>query len=183
MNHYRFSISWTRILPDGSVANVNQAGIAYYNKLIDALLANGIEPIVTLFHFDVPQTIQNLGGFTNDVIVDYFEAYANLVFSLFGDRVKTWITINEPFIVCTIFYGSGWLSPVIQPVTGISEYLCGHNALKAHTVAYRLYRKRYAARFGGKVGISLNSNFYYSDANNVNDVERALEFEVIAFDL
>lgn len=136
------------------------------------------QKIVTIFHFDLPQTIQNLGGFTNDVVVDYFEAYADLLFRSFGDRVKMWLTINEPLIFCTLIHSNGWLSPTIEPFTGISEYLCGHNALKAHAVAYRLYQKKYAARFGGKVGISLNSNFYYSDTDNVGDVARALEFDV-----
>lgn len=178
MNHYRFSISWTRILPDGTLASKNQAGIDYYNNLIDTLLANGIQPVVTLFHFDVPQSLQNLGGFTNEAIVDYFEDYADLAFKSFGDRVKTWIIFNEPSIFCSYFYGAGWLSPVIKTLPGISEYLCGHNALKANAVAYRLYQKRYASRFGGQLGVSLNANFYYSDTNNDDDVKRALEFEV-----
>lgn len=178
MNHYRFSLSWPRILPDGSLASVNPAGIAYYNKLIDALLANGIQPIVTIFHFDLPQAIQNLGGLTSEIFVDYFESYVDLVFSLFGDRVKMWTTINEPFIYCTLIHSLNWISPTVESDPGVSEYLCGHNALKAHAVAYRLYQKKYAARFGGKVGISLNANFYYSETNNTDDVRRALEFEV-----
>lgn len=178
MNHYRFSLSWSRILPDGTLRSINQAGIAYYNKLINTLLKNNIIPVVTIFHFDVPQVIQDFGGFTNDDVVDYYKVYADLVFSLFSDRVKMWITINEPCMFCNMVYTNGWLSPTIESVAGVSEYECGHNVLKAHAIAYRLYKKRYAARFGGNVGISLNSNFYYSNTNNTDDVKRALEFDV-----
>lgn len=176
LNHYRFSISWTRILPDGTLGSVNQAGIAYYNKLIDALLEENIIPVVTIFHFDVPQTLHYLGGFTNEVIVAYFEAYADLVFSLFGDRVKWWITINEPNIFCNRQYTS--MAPTVRAVDGYGQYLCGHNVLKAHTVAYRLYQRKYAAYYKGQVGITLDQRFFYSDTNNAADVKRALEFEV-----
>lgn len=181
MNHYRFSISWSRILSDGSLASRNQAGIEYYNQLIDSLLQNGIEPIVTMFHFDLPQTIQNLGGFTNAVVVDYFEAYADLLFRLYGDRVKSWITINEPLVYCTMNFAAGYLVPTVEPVPGVGEYLCGHNALKAHAIAYRLYQKEYCHRFKGKVGISLNSYYFYSDTNDEYAVKRGLDFQVNGF--
>lgn len=181
MSQYRFSISWSRILPDGSLANINRPGIAYYDKLINSLLQNGIEPIATIFHFDLPQTIQNMGGFTNDVVVGYFEAYADLVFRLFGDRVKTWITINEPLVYCILNYGIGYLAPTIEPVAGVGEYLCGHNVLKAHATAYRLYHKRYVHRIKGKIGISLNSYYFYSNTNDELAVKRGLEFQVICF--
>lgn len=177
MNHYRFSFSWSRILPDGTLASVNEAGIDYYNRLIDSILAAGIEPIATIFHFDVPQAIQNLGGFTNEIVVDYFTDYANLLFSRFGERVKMWITINEPSIFCGGFHG-GLLHPVLPSVDGVGEYLCGHNALKAHASAYRLYKREYSSRFGGQVGIALYCKYFYSNTNNTDDVKRALDFEV-----
>lgn len=87
MNFYRFSIGWARVLPDGDVSTVNEAGIAYYNKLIDRLLENGIEPMVTMYHYDLPQALQRFGGLTNSLFVGYFEAYADLLFNRFGDRV------------------------------------------------------------------------------------------------
>lgn len=180
LNHYRFSISWSRILPDGSLAHPNPAGIAYYNKLINALLENGIEPVVTMFHFDLPMTLSNLGGFTNEVVVDYFEAYADLLYSLYGDRVKMWITINEPLMFCTSFHGATrYFAPTVEPMGGVSEYLCGHNVLKAHAVAYRLYEKEYFSRFRGKVGISLNTHYFYSRTDDERTVERAIDFQVI----
>lgn len=93
---YRFSLSWSRILPTGFTTYVNPAGIDYYNELIDALIDNGIEPLVTIFHWDTPITLFALGGLYKDKWVDYIVDYAKVVFDNFGDRVKYWITYNEP---------------------------------------------------------------------------------------
>lgn len=82
---YRFSISWARVLPDGFTPN--PLGIRYYNTLIDRLLAEGIEPLVTLYHYDLPRYVQQLGGWTNPLVRDYFRAYADVVFAAYGDRV------------------------------------------------------------------------------------------------
>lgn len=87
MKFYRFSIGWSRVLPNGDVSNINEVGIEYYNKLIDKLLENGIEPMVTMYHYDLPHDLQKFGGLTNSIFISYFEAYANLLFSRFGDRV------------------------------------------------------------------------------------------------
>ena len=173
MNFYRFSISWPRILPNGDISNINEKGIEYYNKIIDKLLEENIEPMVTMYHFDLPVKLQQLGGFSNSIIVNFFEAYAKLLFERFGDRVKYWITINEPAMFCpasdgiheTIFHG-------------IIDYLCGHNVLKMHAVVYRLYKKQFYDRFKGRIGISLNSYFFYSDTNDTNLVDQALQFSV-----
>lgn len=83
---YRFSISWTRILPDGFTPNA--AGIRYYSTLIDRLLEEGIEPLVTMYHYDLPSYVQNLGGWTNPLVQDYFSAYADVLFAEYGDRVR-----------------------------------------------------------------------------------------------
>ena len=88
MNTYRFSISWSRIFPTGSGSTPNPEGVAYYNNLIDTLVSSGITPFVTLYHWDLPQALQNYGGWENATTSELFEDYANACFTLFGDRVS-----------------------------------------------------------------------------------------------
>lgn len=177
MDFYRFSIAWSRVLPTGDISNVNENGIEYYNKLIDKLLEMNIEPMVTMYHFDLPQELQKMGGFTNAAIVDYFEAYANLLYERFGDRVKYWITFNEPIVFCWMGHGVGFHPPALN-LSGVGEYLCGHNVLKAHAVAYHSYKNTFYDRFKGQVGITLQSLFFYSDTNNTDLVDRGIQFMV-----
>ena len=100
MKSYRFSIAWTRIYPNGNDEEVNQKGVYFYNNLIDRLIAKGIEPIVTLMHFDFPQSlVEQYGGWKSRQAIDDFERYSKTLFQLFGDRVKYWMTINEQGIV------------------------------------------------------------------------------------
>ncbi len=90
---YRFSLSWSRILPDGTTSHINQAGIDYYNKVIDGLLAADIKPIVTLYHWDLPQALQDKGGWLNDEIIGHFNDYARICYQHFGDRVRIYYII------------------------------------------------------------------------------------------
>ena len=107
---YRFSISWPRILPAGR-GEVNQAGINFYSQLVDALLEEGIEPCVTLYHWDLPQALQDEGGWPARMIVDAFVDYADVVSRALGDRVKNWITFNEPFVSAIVGYLEGRHAP------------------------------------------------------------------------
>ena len=88
VNFYRFSLSWSRILPSGRRDSLNQAGLDYYNGLIDALLAAGVTPMITLYHWDLPQDLQDIGGWENEELVQLFEGYADIAFRNFGDRVR-----------------------------------------------------------------------------------------------
>ncbi|KAJ8924094.1 hypothetical protein NQ315_006876 [Exocentrus adspersus] len=180
VNYYRFSISWPRILPTGFVNVVNPAGVEYYNNLIDGLLAEGIEPWVTMYHFDSPQTLHYLGAWENSLMVEYMADYAELLFQLFGDRVKTWLTINEPSTFCYTFTEAAAEMGLSVP-TGIAEYECAHNVLKAHARIYRLYQFKYKWTQKGRVSIVLNSEFSVPQTNSEADIaaaRRKLEFEL-----
>ena len=102
---YRFSISWSRIFPTGFGNKISEAGVKYYHNLIDDLRSKGLEPFVTIYHWDHPQTLENLGGWTNELIVDWFGDYSRVLFREFGPKVKFFATINEPDSVCSDGYG------------------------------------------------------------------------------
>lgn len=161
---------------------VNQKGIDYYNKLIDALIENKIKPVITIFHWDLPTWLHNLGGFANPIIVKYFEFYANILFKNFGDRVKMWITFNEPLLFCLTGYSKGNYGPIIQ-APGTGEYLCGHHALLSHATAYHLYKRKYFKRQKGEIGIVMNFRQYYrKDASVSSDfVEKVKGLTLITF--
>ncbi|KAF5305138.1 hypothetical protein FQA39_LY09400 [Lamprigera yunnana] len=179
LQFYRFSISWSRILPTGLRNVVNQAGIDYYNNLINELLKNNIKPVVTMYHFDLPQPLQDLGGWANNEIIDWFVDYTKILFEHFGDRVKLWITINEPKQVCLFGYGFGYFAPGLFS-DGIAHYLCGHNVLKAHGRAFHLYDKYYRPKQKGKIGITVECAWVEALTDTKEDVaaaERKREFD------
>ncbi|XP_030526659.2 beta-glucosidase 12-like [Rhodamnia argentea] len=191
LDAYRFSISWSRILPKGKLSGgVNMEGIKYYNNLINELLAQGIRPFVTLFHWDLPQTLEDeYGGFLSSRIVEDFQDYVRVCFKEFGDRVKHWITLNEPFSYSVLGYGLGVTAPgrcskwqmmnCTGGDSGIEPYLVSHNQLLAHAAAVKMYRHKYQESQKGKIGIALVSYWIvpYSDAKrHKNAASRALDF-------
>lgn len=159
---YRFSIAWSRVLPNA--VNPNEAGLQYYDGLIDALLSANIQPMITMYHYDLPACLQTIGGWTNPLIRRHFLVFARLLFQRYGDRVRWWITVNEPFDFCNNGYSMGLGAPMVNGSAQGAEYLCIDNVLKSHALVYRLYRKHFHERFGGKVGITLSSNFFYDEA-------------------
>ena len=136
---YRFSISWSRILSDGT-GEVNQKGIDFYNDLINELLKYGIEPYVTLYHWDLPYALHLKGGWLNDDITDYFEEYTTIVAENFGDRVKNFITFNEPQVFTGCGYFEGCHAPGYKLADKELLRIC-HNILKAHGKAVRVLRR------------------------------------------
>ncbi|KAF2897128.1 hypothetical protein ILUMI_09049 [Ignelater luminosus] len=179
VNFYRFSLSWTRILPTGFPHRINQAGIDYYNNLINELLANGIEPIVTIYHWDLPLELQKLGGITNSLFADWFEDFSRVVFENFGDRVKFWLTINEPRLICVFGHSTGVFAPGIQS-GGIGEYLCNYNVIKAHARSYHLYHKSFRPTQKGRIGLVIDCQWYEPATNSTEDIEaaeRKLQFD------
>lgn len=166
---YRFSISWPRILPYGTADYVNPSGVAYYNSLIDELLANGITPFVTLYHWDLPQTLNERGGWLNSDIVDWFGNYSRVLYENYGDRVKFWQTINEPYIHCKLGYGKGLHAPLVRS-PGEGFYDCGRNVLMANARAYRVYDEFREAQ-GGQVGIVFSMNWPEPYSDSEDDLE------------
>ncbi|KAG5568443.1 hypothetical protein H5410_064537 [Solanum commersonii] len=170
---------------------VNIEGIAFYNNLINELLANGIQPLVSIFHWDLPQALeQDYQGFLSPQIVDDFGDYAELCFKEFGDRIKDWITINEPYSYALFGYVTGSYAPgrcsafTNNNMCGVGNaatdpYIVGHHMLLAHAKAVNLYRDKYKASLKGKIGISLISNWFVPNSTkkeDIDSVERALDF-------
>lgn len=178
---YRFSVSWSRVLPNGEISSRNQLGIDYYNNVINELLANNIQPVITMYHWDMPQAIQDKGGLESDTFPEYFEQYADLLYTEFGDRVKEWITFNEPFVHCKLGYSEGTWPPALDHL-GTGDYHCAHYTLLSHARAYHLYKDKYFEVQNGRVGITLNIDYGMAeDPNNASDVEaqyRYMEFMV-----
>lgn len=145
--------------------------------IIDKLLANGIEPVVTMFHYDLPETLNLYGGFTNILLVKYFTNYAKLLFETYGDRVKIWMTFNEPYDYCIPGYGDGNYPPMGHE-HGVADYLCMDTTLKAHAAVYRLYREKFFEKQKGKIGITLSSRFYFNKKNNATLVDRGMQYAV-----
>jgi beta-glucosidase/6-phospho-beta-glucosidase/beta-galactosidase len=157
VTHYRLSLSWSRLLPTGTEEQINPAGIVFYNTLIDALLAAKIEPAVTLYHWDLPQALQQQGGWQNSsLVVQAFSQYADLCFDSFGDRVKMWFTINEPWSTAVLGHGLGVMAPGIKDQQR-AVYVVGHTQLLAHAAAVKVYREKYQEEQGGKIGIVLST--------------------------
>lgn len=160
--YYRFSISWPRVLPDGSKGVANEKGLTFYSDLIDALLAQNIVPVVTLYHWDLPVSVSEAtnGGWIGDgTVADEFAAYARLCFDRFGDRVKWWITLNEPWCSSVLGYSTGEHAPGKTDAADKDPYLAAHNLLRAHAKAARIYRDDFVAKQRGKLGITLNSEW------------------------
>ncbi|KAL2093265.1 hypothetical protein ACEWY4_010577 [Coilia grayii] len=175
LNHYRFSISWPRIMPTGiKTDHVNEKGIKYYSNLIDALLENQITPIVTLYHWDLPQVLQEkYGGWQNISMVNYFNDFANLCFEKFGNRVKYWITFNNPWSVAVEGYETGEHAPGMK-LRGTGAYRAAHHIIKAHAKVWHTYDTLWRNKQKGMVGISLAGDWGEPvDMTNQKDIEAA----------
>ncbi|XP_021958966.1 lactase-phlorizin hydrolase [Folsomia candida] len=168
---YRFSLSWSRILPTGRIDYINPAGIEYYNNLINFLIANGIEPIVTIHHWDLPLPLDGIGGWANDELIHHFTNFAHLVFHTFGDRVKKWVTFNEPNIICML----GFVFKVDGRPIGLNEVIkCFRTLILSHARVYHLYDHVFRPWQGGKVGTNLAAYWFEGkDPNNPEDAKAA----------
>lgn len=137
LSAYRFSISWSRIYPEGT-GTVNQRGLDFYRRLVDELAAAGIQPMATLYHWDLPAALDDRGGWLNPDIADWFGAYADTMYRALDDRVSLWATLNEPWVVTDGGYVHGTLAPGHRNLFEAAR--AAHNLMRAHARAVQAYR-------------------------------------------
>nr|XP_060632125.1 beta-klotho [Anolis sagrei ordinatus] len=178
VSSYHFSISWPRLFPTGLVTTVNEKGLHYYNNLLDALVYRRIEPIVTLFHWDLPWALQEkYGGWKNESLVDIFNDYATFCFQVFGDRVKYWITIHNPYLVAWHGYGTGIHAPGERQERSV--YRVGHNLIKAHSRVWHTYDKDFRSHQKGFLSITLGSHWIepnkFKDSSDITKCQQSMQ--------
>ncbi len=178
LNAYRFSIAWSRVLPQGK-GQVNQKGLAYYNRLVDALLEKNITPFITMFHWDMPQALfEQYGGFASRETAGYFADYAGVIVKSLGDRVKHWITLNEPWEHAFFGHFTGEHAPgVVNPWT---YFKVAHHELLGHGLAVECVR---ALAPDAQVGITLSQFpiYPYADTPRHQDAARFADLFINRF--
>ena len=160
INSYRFSIAWPRLFPN-SMESLERQGIDFYNRIIDELIANDIEPAITLYHWDLPQYLEDQGGWANRQTVYAFEKYAKTCAEAFGDRVTNWITLNEPWCTTFLGYYLGVHAPGIRDLE--KTVAAAHYTALAHGLGTRAIR---SVRPEAKVGITVNMNNVRTDSDD-----------------
>jgi beta-glucosidase len=159
---YRFSIAWARVLPDGKGA-VNPRGLDFYERLVDELLENGIEPLATLYHWDLPAALDDRGGWLNPDIAHWFADYASVLYRKLDGRVKKWATINEPWVVTDGGYLHGTLAPGHR--NRFEAPIASHHLLRSHGAAVQAYR----AEGRHDIGIVVNLEPKYAASDSAED--------------
>ncbi|XP_054822247.1 beta-glucosidase 44-like isoform X2 [Prosopis cineraria] len=187
---YRFSISWSRIFPNGT-GQVNWEGVAYYNRLINHLLKRGVTPYVNLYHYDLPLALElkYQGLLSRSVVKDYAD-YAEFCFKTFGDRVKNWMTFNEPRVAAALGYDNGFFAPgrcskafgdCSAGNSATEPYIVAHNLILMHAAAVQRYRDNYQEKQKGRIGILLDFVWYEPLTRSKADsyaAQRARDFHI-----
>ena len=173
---YRFSTSWSRVLPEGT-GRVNEAGLAFYERLVDGLLGRGIQPVLTLYHWDLPQALQDRGGWTNEAAAEWFADYAGLLAARLGDRVRTWVTLNEPQVFAFTGHARGRHAP------GIADWPTGLRASQVALAAHAAGTSRIrAAAPQALIGIALDLNHVAPASGSEADADAALRHRALQQD-
>ena len=171
VNSYRLSLAWTRMFPDGTLASRNEKGFEFYHNLIDELIANGIEPIITLYHWDLPQALQDQGGWNNRNTAHALAEFAREAAIAFGDRVEKFAPINEPWVVAWLGYGLGYHAP------GVSDFAqaiaASHHTVLAHNLCFKAIK---SVRPNALVGPVVNQS--HPDVDNIFDPKQLRAAEV-----
>ncbi|KAH9329021.1 hypothetical protein KI387_001129, partial [Taxus chinensis] len=192
LDAYRFSISWSRLIPDGK-GTINPKGLEYYNNLINELILHGIEPHVTLYHFDLPQSLEDAyGGWINPQIIEDFRAFSEVCFTEFGDRVKYWTTFNEPNAFPSLSYDIGLWPPqrCSYPFgfgggcsagdSTVEPYIVAHHILLSHAETVKLYREKFQAKQKGFMSIVILMMWLVPLTNSSKDIaatQRGFDFQ------
>jgi beta-galactosidase len=171
VKNYRLSLAWPRVFPDGRGA-VNPKGVAFYDRLIDAMLAEGIQPYVTMFHWDLPQALEDIGGWRSRETADAFGVYADTIVKAYGDRVKHWITLNEMRCFTVLAYGDTIRPPGVVESTQVINQTY-HHALLSHGHGVRAVREH--GRRGSQVGITDDSTIAVPFTETRDDIAAARE--------
>ncbi|MGK3201262.1 GH1 family beta-glucosidase [Amycolatopsis sp. MEPSY49] len=173
LNAYRFSVAWPRVMPDGRTPS--KAGLAFYDRLVDELLRRDVTPVLTLYHWDLPQALEDVGGWPSRDTAYRFADYASFVHDALGDRVNQWTTINEPFCAAFLGYGSGVHAPGVQDHD--TALVAAHHLLLAHGLATRALTAQ--ARPGHEFSLALNFAPALADGTSPAHAEAARKFDGI----
>ncbi|MDZ5782660.1 glycoside hydrolase family 1 protein [Marinococcus luteus] len=165
-NSFRLSISWSRLIPDGS-GEVNPEAVDFYNNVINEMIAQDVEPFVCLYHFDMPMAMQEIGGWENRETAEHFGRYAGICFDLFGDRVKKWFTHNEPIVPVEGGYMYDFHYPNVVDMKRAAQV--GYHTLLSHVFAVKAFREK--GRAGGEIGIILNLTPSYPRSSHPADLK------------
>ena len=167
ISNFRFSISWPRILPNGT-GEINQEGVLFYNRVINYCIAKGIEPWVTIYHWDLPHVLEDQGGWTNRDVISWFECFVTACADSFGDRVKNWIVMNEP----AVFTGAGYFFGIHAPgLSGINHYLRAvHNSVLSMGAGGRILRAKVP---GARIGTTFSCSHVEPYSDKTRDVKAA----------
>nr|XP_033803256.1 beta-klotho [Geotrypetes seraphini] len=167
---YHFSMSWPRLFPGGVEGGASEKGVRYYNRLIDALLLRRVQPVVTLYHWDLPLAVQEkLGGWRSAAVVRLFRHYASFCFQEFGDRVKYWLTMHNPYLVAWHGYGTGLQAPG-ERGEAASVYAVGHNLIQAHAKVWHDYNTHFRPSQNGLLSLTLGSHWIEPEKGKVTPV-------------
>lgn len=165
-NSFRTSIQWARLIKNLETGEVYEDAVRFYNEYINELLKNKIEPIINLYHFDMPSELQEkFGGFESKEVIELFVMFAQKAFELFGDRVKYWTTFNEPIVPVE----GGYLYDFHYPNKKLAAQVA-YNIILAHAKVINLYRKM---ELSGKIGVILNLTLSYAKSNSKEDLKAA----------
>lgn len=165
--HYRFSVAWPRIIPAPGV--VNEQGLLFYERLLDEIEAAGLIPMLTLYHWDLPQWIEDEGGWTQREIVQHFMMYASVIMDRFGQRISWWNTINEPYCASILGYGTGEHAPGHQ--NWKEAFTAAHHILLCHGIAIKLHEEK---GLTGNIGITLNMEHVDAASERPEDIAAAV---------